>query len=266
MTDINSYLFKLSNQLTYSKLERDRIDVSYNYLEGKLFENFRDRIHEVRLFGSYTRGTSLPQSIDTNSDVDVMVIFKTNQYQPDTFLKHLQEFADKIYPRSEVSPDHPAVTVVLEHTKFELVPAYWESFFWGSNKLQIPAPRNKDLKWITTDPDEIENSLIRKNSEENGQIIPLVKLLKYLNILNGRPFESFKIDVQAVTHNYPENEIINYFLEFISDMDTAYKTDEQVKFIQMLKERRKNILHLLEGNLEKYAIMELQSFLPLVED
>lgn len=263
MTDINSYLTKLVKQLSYSKDERGRIDSSYNYLEGKIFEYFRDRIDKVKVFGSYDRGTALPQNIDAKSDVDVMVIFKNNQYQPDTFLKHLQEFADKIYPRSEVSPDHPAITVELQHIRFELVPAYWESVFLSGKELKIPAPRNKELKWITTEPDELKEKLTNKDGKENGQIIPLIKLMKYLNVLYGRPYESFRFEAHAIKHYYPKNEIKDYFLEFISDMFTDEQTDEQVKFVLELKSKRKNILHLLDGNLEKYAIQELESFLPL---
>ncbi len=265
MTDINSYLTKLAKQLTYTKEEKDKIDASYNYLEGKIFEHFRDKIDKVRVFGSYDRGTALPQSIDLKSDVDVMVIFKANQYQPNTVLKHLQEFADKIYPRSEVSPDHPAVTVVLRHTKFELVPAYWESVFLGSKELKIPAPRNKELKWITTEPDILKEKLIKKNNEENEMIIPLVKLMKYVNVLSGKPYESYRVDYHAIKHSYPKKEIKDYFFEFIDDMFTDEQTAEQVKFVQELKDKRKNILHLLSGNLEKYAIQELESFIPHIQ-
>lgn len=266
MTDINSYLTKLSKQLSFSKEEIEKIDGSYNYLEGKIFEHFRDRILNVTMFGSYNRGTALPQNVDPKSDVDVMVIFKTNQFQPDTFLKHLQEFADKIYPRSEVSPDHPAITVVLQHTKFELVPAYWEEHILFSDELKIPAPRNKELKWITTEPDSLREKLLEKDKRENGMIIPLVKLMKYLNVLNQRPYESFRFEHQATSHIYPKKEMKDYFLEFISDMFTDDQTEEQINFIQHLKERRKNILHLLKGNMHEYATLELQKFLPLIAD
>lgn len=162
MNEINTYLTELSKQLCCSKDVTDKIDDSYNYLEGKIFEHFRVRIEKVQIFGSYDRGTYLPQSIDPYSDVDVMIIFKTNEFQPDTFLKHLREFADKIYPRSEVSPDHPAITVVLQHTKFEVVPAYFEISFWNGKELKIPAPRNKDLKWITTEPNDLKEELFDK--------------------------------------------------------------------------------------------------------
>ncbi|TXH60936.1 MAG: nucleotidyltransferase [Bacteroidia bacterium] len=264
MNEINTYLTQLSKQLCCNKDVTDKIDNSYNYLEGKIFEHFRYRIEKVQIFGSYDRGTYLPQSIDPYSDVDVMIIFKTNEFQPDTFLKHLREFADKIYPRSEVSPDHPAITVILQHTKFELVPAYWEKYTFSSDELKIPAPRNKELKWITTEPNDLKEKLFEKNKKENGMIIPLIKLMKYLNVRNENPYESFRFEHHAIKHYYPKKEIKDYLLEFINDMFTEEQNEKQIKFIQELKTRRKNILHLIEGNMPEYAVQELQKIFPLI--
>ncbi len=263
MSYINSYLIKLAKQLSNSKEARDKIDNSYNYLEGKIFEFFRDRIQQVQIFGSYERGTELPQSIDLNSDVDILVIFKANDFQPATFLKHLQEFADKIYPRSEVSPDHPAITVRLNHTKFELVPAYWETYYFVSDDLKIPAPRNKELKWITTEPNKLKSTLQKKDSDENELMIPLIKLIKYFNTLQGKPFDSFSIEKFAVSSSYPCENLRDYFFEFIDDLDTFDKSEPQLKFISELKERRENLLALEKRNLTDYIELELQKFIPL---
>lgn len=264
MTDINSYLTKLAKQLSNSKEERDKIDNSYNHLEGKVFEFFRDRIQKVHIFGSYDRGTELPQSVDPNSDVDVLVIFKTNDFQPATFLKHLQECADKIYPRSEVSPDHPAITVLLSHTKFELVPAYWETYFLASDDLKIPAPRNKELKWITTEPNKLKSTLQEKDKEENGMLVPLIKLIKYFNTLQGKPFDSFAIEKFAVSRSYPCKNLRDYFFELINDLDADGATEPQKKFITELKARRENLVALEKRNLTDYIELELQKFLPLL--
>jgi predicted nucleotidyltransferase len=264
MIDINTYLTILSKQLCYSKEEREKINNSFAYLEGKLFEHFRDRIEKVLIFGSYDRGTELPPSADPDSDVDILVIFKTNEFQPDTFLKHLQEFADKIYPRSEVCLFHPAITIILSHIKFELIPAYYNDSFWNGQELKIPAPRNKELKWITTDPSELKEDLGEKNRKENQMIIPLIKLIKYFNALHGRPFDSYIIEKFAVSVRYPDDQLRDYLFEFIDDLDENDQNEKQVKFISELKSRRKNLLLLEKGNLSDYLELELQKFLPLV--
>lgn len=264
MNEINTYLTELSKQLCCSKDVTDKIDNSYNYLEGKIFEHFRDRIERVQIFGSYDRGTYLPQSIDPYSDVDVMIIFKTNEFQPDTFLKHLREFADKIYPRSEVIPDHPAITVLLNHIRFELIPAYWEEHTFSADELKIPAPRNKELKWITTDPLQLKKDLNKKNVRENQMLIPLVKFIKYFNALNGKLFNSFLIEEFAISRSYPDNELKDYLFEFINDLNTKDLSETQIKFVQELKMRRKNLITLDKGNMPEYAIQELQKVFPLI--
>lgn len=257
MEEINTYLMHLSNQLSFNTDVENRISVSYNYLKSKILEDFGNRIESVQIFGSYDRGTALSQTIDQDSDVDVMVIFREKEFQPVTLLKHLRQFAENIYPRSEVSPDHPAVTVILQHTKFELVPAYWERYFLMEDDLKIPAPKNIEQKWITTNPSDLKEQLEQKDRQENGMIKPLIRLMKYLNTLYGKPYPSFAFDYHAINHNYPKKQVMDYFFEFINDMYIEGQTAEQVTFIQELKTRRKNILYLIEGDMPDYAMLEL---------
>ena len=265
MNDVNSYLERLSRNLTSSKEERDKINTSFNYLEGKIFEHFRDRINKVYLFGSYERGTELPASIFDESDVDVMVIFKSNEYQPDTFLKHLQEFADKVYPRSDVLPDHPAINISLNHIKFELIPAYYKNEFWNGDVLKIPAPRRKELKWINTDPEKLKKNLKEKNEKENGQILPLIKLIKYLNLIQESPYDSYKIEEFALSCNYSCKLLKDYFYKFIDELDTDGQTESQLRFIKELKKNKERLLLLEKNDMVDYAILELKKVLPVPE-
>lgn len=264
MIEINNYLTKLSQNLCPNQKVLQKIDNSYNYLEGKIFEHFRDRIEKVQIFGSYDRKTYLPQSVDSDSDVDVMIVFKTNEFQPNTFLKHLRELANKLYSRSEIIPDHPAITIELDHIRFELVPAYYENSIWNGPQLYIPAPRIEEIKWIKTNPAKLKENLLSKDKEENGMITPIIKLMKYANVLNGKPYQSFIFENHAIKSYYPEKEMKDYLFEFIDDMFIEDQTREQIKFIQELKLKRENILHLIDGNMPKYAIQELQEFLPLI--
>ncbi|SRR5258706_1551243 len=262
--DVNSYLTKLVKQLYVSKGDREKIDSSFSYLAGKIHEHFLHGIDRVNMFGSFDRGTELPQGIDKESDVDVMVIFRKNEYQPDTYLKHLSEFANKIYPRSDISPDHPAITVVLHHTKFELVPAFKESLFFGGEELKIPAPRNKELKWITTTPEKLKKDLLEKDKNENGNMFPLIKLIKYFNTRIGRPYDSFVIEEFAISRSYSCKNLRDYFFELINDLDADYQNERQKAFIAELKARKENLITLEKRNLTDYMELEMQKFLPLI--
>lgn len=264
MTDIDSYLHKLANQLTIDKVSRDAIDNSFNTLKGKIWGQYQDRLKSVELFGSYQRGTKLPQSVDDISDVDVLVIFNSNDFQPATLLKHLYQFADERYSRSDVTTDHPTVVIEMTKVRFEIVPAYWEIPFIGTDELKIPAPKNKDLKWITTEPEKLKSRLDEKNREENELIIPLIKIMKYFNVRNGKPYDSFLIEHHAIGRYYSEGTLKDYFFKFIEDLKTENADEEQKKFIQELQQRRANLLNLQQGNMQDYAILELQKFLPLL--
>lgn len=262
MTDINTYLIALAKKLSITKEEKEKIDISISYLQGKIWEWFQNQLEKVEVFGSYDRGTSLSSSIDTNADVDMLVIFKTNDYQPDTFLKHLNEFAKSIYPRSEVSPDHPAITIELDHVKFELVPSYLDKGVF-SDDIMIPAPRKKEIKWIETDPMDLKAKLESKNNRENQMITPLIKFIKYLNYLHDTPYDSYVIEKFAISRSYPMNEMKHYLFEFINDLSTEDQTEQQLKFVNELKLRRKNLINIEKGGLTDYIDQEMQKLLPM---
>ncbi|MBS1508196.1 MAG: nucleotidyltransferase domain-containing protein [Bacteroidetes bacterium] len=264
MTLIDSHLSKLVKQLTIDKIKKETIDNSFEILKGKIWAQYQDRVKSVELFGSYQRGTKLPQSVDNNSDVDILVIFKSNDFQPATLLKHLYQFADSQYSRSDVTTDHPTVVIEMTNVRFEIVPAYWEEHTFLSDELKIPAPRNKELKWITTEPHELKLELDEKNKDENNLITPLIKLIKYYNAQRGRPFDSYLIEHHAIKLDYDGETLKDYLFTFIEELDTDNATSQQAKFVEELKLRRKNILTLEESKMEDYAIQELNKFLPLI--
>jgi len=265
MMDIDSYLNKLVKQLSIDKPRRDAINNSVEVLKGKIWAEYRERISSVELFGSYDRGTELPQSIDNKSDVDILVIFKSNDFQPATLLKQLYQFADESYTRSNVLTDHPTVVIEMTKVRFEVVPAYIENSFWNGDELKIPAPRNKELKWITTEPQKLKEKLIKKNSVENQLITPLIKLVKYFNVKQGRPYDSFLIEHHAITRDYDGiTTLKDYLFKFIIDLKTDDADEEQKKFITELRLLRINLMTLQKGSMNDYAILELQKFLPLI--
>lgn len=258
MDELDKFLSEQLKNLSVSTEEAEKMRASCDYLIGKIYEQFREKIDEVKVFGSYGRGTFLPQAIDPSSDVDLLVVFKDNEYQPATMLKHLQLFADKIYPRSDVSPDYPAVVLQLNHVRFDLVPAYWERNTFTVDDLLIPAPRSKDVKWIATHTDTLLQNFKEKDKEEEGMMVPLLKLIKYLNHLHNKPFEGHMLEGFAISRSYPRKNLSEYVLEFIGDISSSNCNQNQTLFIQQLKECRKNILHLQNGNLNHYALMELK--------
>lgn len=187
---VNSFLEELASSLVLSDFEKTGITTSINVIKYRLKSYFQDSIVDIVLFGSYTRGTILPRRYDENSDIDVMVIFKNDQfYKPQTFLNRLKSFAEYWYARSEIHQSSPTIVLELNHIKFELVPAYNNEYL---NTLYIPwGPSD----WMITNPNSFNTLLTKANSQNFSKIKTSVRLIKLLNInRNSSIFKSFYLE------------------------------------------------------------------------
>lgn len=198
----NSYLERLSTNGLIRELEKVNINRSLALLQNRLDSHFGQAaanasgIKSHFAFGSYTRGTMLPRSMDPHSDVDYMVIFDDRNLQPQSCLARLKRFVERHYRTSEIFQSHPTIILSLNHVRFELVPAI-ETFFSG---IQIPTKGSLFSNWASTSPNEFNKALTEKNKSNYNAIKPLVRLLKYWNACNGYPFESFELENHIVTH------------------------------------------------------------------
>lgn len=263
MKDVNTYLKELSEKLIVGETQNTKILSSYDNLEGLLFKEFRAELDSVSKFGSYDRETafSLPDN-DKNFDVDVLITFKKGQFQPQTYLNKLKNLGQRIYPRSGVSADFPSVAIEMNHVLFELVPAIKTG---NGTEVEIPAPRGNDEKWIETDPEKFKKSVVSRNNDCDGMLIPTIKLAKYWNKCSGDNFYSFYLEDFIIGHSYPGCDTIReYFFEFIDDLSTSSKTDAQKKVITDLKERKRRLKVLEDGKVPEYIEQELNIFLPYI--
>lgn len=158
---VNSYLGNLSSELVLSLGEKDHISNSISTIKSRLDYYFGSNISDKKVFGSYVRGTTLPRKADSNSDIDLMVVFKNEDgYKPQTFLNRLKDFAEYYYSTSEIYQSSPTVVLELNHIKFELTPAYVSCGLYF-----IP---NGPSKWMYSDPDGFYNKLTKQLSEKEG--------------------------------------------------------------------------------------------------
>src|SRR5574344_142561 len=188
---ILTYLTRLSSQLVLSTEERISIGVSLGFLKTKLSNwSHSSDIQEQAVFGSYDRDTILPRKYDDGSDVDYMIVFNnTNNYQPETYRTWLKKFAEDYYTRSEIYLDYPTTVLELSHIKFELVPAIKP--YWGM--YMIPDNTTVYSKWQSTNPFTLKNTITEAN-KINHNIRPLIRVMKYWNVLNGKPYASYELE------------------------------------------------------------------------
>lgn len=203
---VNSYLKDLGDKLILTQSEKSGIDTSISTLEKRMHDYFNPSIIEGFKFGSFTRKTILPRSVDEKSDVDYMVVFADGgEYTPQTYLDRLKRFAEKCYKTSEVHQSSPTVVLELNHIKFELVPAYKEY----SDYYYIPDGKGG---WMYTSPNSFNTQLTEANNNNNYLIKPVIRLLKYWNIAkNHRELSSYAMEERvAETMLYGHNYCTNY--------------------------------------------------------
>lgn len=212
---VNSYLTNLANSSIIRDTEKNSISASISNLRTKLsYSNTMFRDHFI--FGSHSRGTILPRSVDENSDIDYMIVFNDNTHKPQTYLNWLKtNIAEKYYSRSEIYQSNPTIVLELNHIKFELVPAIKNN--WG--QLQIPAKASANNDWIVTDPVGFNATLTSANQRHNSLIKPLVRLVKYWNVKAGYPFESFVLEQKVVNSAFYVNaQLKDYFYNFVNSL------------------------------------------------
>ena len=190
-----SYLTNRASGAVLSGAEKESINTSIATLKSRLSTYFDGELSDQFRFGSSTRGTILPRSMDEQSDIDYIVVFKDSQSVPQTYLDRLKRFAEYYYARSQIYQSSPTIVLELNHIKFDLVPA---KSSWLSG-LQIP---NGAGGWIETNPNDFNSALESANGSNSSLIKPTIRLCKYWNAVNGYLFDSFSFEKWIVGQSY----------------------------------------------------------------
>lgn len=246
----NSYLTGLAKEAIIRDKEKESIQLSVSTLEKRLVGYFANEIADRYIFGSYSRGTILPRSMDSNSDIDYLVIFSDLSYKPQTYLDWLIRFVEKNYPNSEIYQSNPTIVLSLNHINFELVPAINYPLYG----IQIPAKASAYQNWLSTDPIGFNTKLINANKSHNNLIKPLVRIVKYWNSQNGYPYESFSLEQDVVQHGFWTRwalggQLKDYFFDFIENLEIGFFAPKwQQEAVSRAKQLVSDVKELEEDN------------------
>lgn len=222
---ILSYLNSLSSSLVISNVEKIGIRTSINALENhlRIWGHYVDVV-ESFAFGSFDRDTILPRWADPDSDVDYLIVFRNpNSYQPQTFLNWLRDFAQSKYPRSYNRQSFPTVVLELNHIRFELVPAVKP---WG---FMIPTKEAYYGSWQNTDPLTLKKKVISANVI-NGNVRPLIRIMKYWNARNGKIYPSFELETMIATRMYWQySNLEECFYSFVDGLPVRFEYPQYKK-------------------------------------
>lgn len=211
-----SYLSARASDAVLSGLEKHSITRSTNLLKTRLHKYLGAQIKEQIRFGSSTRGTILPRSMDEKSDIDYMIVFSDNDFTPQTYLDRLRKFVGEHYPQHTIYQSSPTIVLELNHIKFDLVPAV--NSFWSG--LQIPDGKEG---WQSTNPEKFSEKLSVRNAECDRCLKPAIRLVKHWNAENGYPFESFPLEQWIAAQFYPFcNNLKDYVFKIFEDLHSSY--------------------------------------------
>ena len=120
---VNSHLTSTGSSLVLSSTESGSISTSISTLSTRLNSWFGNTITQDFQFGSSVRGTILPRSADSRSDIDYMVVFNTSdgKKKPQTYLDRLRKFAENKYSSSDIKQSSPTLVLSLNHISFCLL-------------------------------------------------------------------------------------------------------------------------------------------------
>jgi len=211
-----SFLTETASRAVLSTTEQSSITTSISTLQTRIGQHFASGVIKQHFrFGSSTRGTILPRSMDEHSDIDYMIVFSENNATPQTYLNRLKAFVEKYYRSSDIRQSSPTIVLELNHIKFDLVPA---TMTWFS-ELQIP---DGSGSWVTTDPNNFNSTLETTNKAHKSLIKPTIRLFKYWNSTAGFPFKSFEMEkwVCGLSFWFPVNQK-DYFFAVIDNLNTS---------------------------------------------
>ncbi|WP_104657874.1 SMODS domain-containing nucleotidyltransferase [Ralstonia insidiosa] len=218
-----SFLTDTASRAVLSSTEQRSITTSLTTLQSRLAQHFASgEIEQHFRFGSSTRGTILPRSMDERSDIDYMIVFSDKSARPQTHLNRLRAFVEMRYGSSEIYQSSPTIVLELNHIKFDLVPA--TATLLGG--LQIP---KGSAGWMTTSPNDFNSALEAKNKEHNSLIKPTIRLFKYWNAASEFPFESFAMEKWVCGRGFWwRTNLKDYFFAVIENLSTMGSYSQQV--------------------------------------
>lgn len=143
------------------------------------------------LTGSYRRSTLIAPL--KQADIDIVVVLASEYHNSGAtnVLNKVKAALDKKYKTPKVSRNGQAVTITFKDFVVDVVPAFYRS---GGGYLICDSGPNK---WIPTNPKQHIDISSTHNKTHNGDLVPLIKMLKAWNRQIDRHFRSFHLEVLA---------------------------------------------------------------------
>ena len=197
-TTIPQAFQKLKTNLEITGLQEETVSTRQKSVRGVVEAGLT--VKESFLTGSYSRHTMIAPLKE--ADIDIFVVLNASYYHhykngqnggQAGLLDFLKRTLQKTYTRTpDISRNGQAVTIRFEDFIVDVVPVFERE---GGGFLM---PDSINSVWISTDPEKHIDIMSRANAAHNGNLIPLIKMIKAWNRSIDRHFRSFHLEVLAL--------------------------------------------------------------------
>lgn len=146
------------------------------------------------LTGSYSRYTMIAPL--SEADIDIFVILNPSYYEEDgqaNLLDRVKRVLLKTYTKTpKISRNGQAVTITFTDFIVDVVPAFYRK---GGGFL---IPNSIKKEWISTNPNTHGEIMSNENDKHDGNLIPIVKMIKGWNKNINHAFVSFYLELLAI--------------------------------------------------------------------
>lgn len=191
-TTIKSSFSKFRENLEITGLQRSTVSTRQQNIRDVIVNEMN--VLDSFLTGSYTRSTMIAPL--SKADIDIFIVLDPKYYEKDgqaNLLDKVKRVLLKTYTKTpKISRNGQAVTITFSDFMVDVVPAFKRK---GGGYL-IPDSVHKS--WISTDPKVHVEIMSNKNSEHNGDLVPMVKMVKCWNRNINNAFSSFYLELLAI--------------------------------------------------------------------
>ena len=204
----------------FNNRDNEAIKTSIKSIRATLGKDI-EGVVSTRFGGSISRKTH----IDGLSDIDTLVILNDTSLADKNPAEVLEYFYQKLkqrFPKSKIEKGDMAVTIDVNNSSIQLLPAL-------KYKTGIKISDGGDWSNIVS-PSVFARKLTVVNQEQNGKLIPGIKLIKAIvaNLpenakLKGYHIESLAIEIFSKYKQSPVNNIKDVVLRFFKESPTLVK-------------------------------------------
>jgi hypothetical protein len=179
----------LRETMEVTTLQESTVSIRQNRVRGALERGME--VIDSCVVGSYRRCTMVAPL--NACDVDICVVLDPKHYNPDRpagLLDKVRSILLNTYTQSpRISRSGQAVTVTFADFKVDVVPAFNRQ---GGGYV---IPNSNTGGWIETDPKKHIQIWSAANKANNGNLIPLIKMVKTWNRTHSALFRSFHLEL-----------------------------------------------------------------------